>query len=323
MIQDVLKNSNAADRGADILQLSETVSKEIQQFRKKAEQSVGKIPKMISTSHKTNAKSAPEIIAAAEKLSKTITKDYKAIMKRAWQRCVEIIGVPPCKSALLGLGSMARFEITPFSDFEHALITENTVDNQVNEVNMRYFRFLALLFQIILLNQGETVIRFLGVTCLNDCVQKNDWFYDDYTPCGISADSMVPFASKFPLGRLMKTPKKQFLTELIKRVDDMIEYLDGDITIKEGYHLSDILVHVCFFAGDLEVFKDYVEKVNRKLLSVEKKPFEESQKYAEEFHIEKLMKKSFFFAISQFEANFLSLLAYFASSNSRLQNRNI
>ena len=187
-------------------------------------------------------------------------------MKNAWNKCLAIMGKQPCEHTVLGLGSIARYEITPFSDFEHAIVLDNIPYGKQYEKCLEYFRFVALLFQIVLLNQGETVIRFLGVTHLNNYIDKNDWFYDAFTPCGVSADSMVPFASKFPLGRLMTTRKKPFLTELIKCVDEMIKYLDSDVTIKEDYHLSDILLQVSFIAGDQSVFDYYVEKVHSHLL---------------------------------------------------------
>ena len=51
-----------------------------------------------------------------------------------------------------------------------------------------------------------------------------DWFYDVVTPRGISFDGMMPHACKFPLGRQQHTKDKQFTTELIKPVSEMLEY---------------------------------------------------------------------------------------------------
>ena len=153
-----------------------------------------------------------------------------------------------------------------------------------------------MLFQIVLLNLGETVIRFLGVTHLNNFIEKNDWFYDAFTPCGVSADSLVPFASKNALGRLMKTPKKQSFTELIKCVDDMIKYLDSDVTIKEDYHLSDILLQVCLVYGKERILKEYVDKSRDKMLSQpdrEERCLEQSQMDATKFNILNAMNNNF------------------------------
>ena len=58
---------------------------------------------------------------------------------------------------------MARFEITPYSDFEHCILLENVADEKVNEYLM-YFRFVALLFQIVLLNQaGLPIFRIFRI----------------------------------------------------------------------------------------------------------------------------------------------------------------
>jgi len=40
------------------------------------------------------------------------------------KHCIEIMGKPPCKYALVGMGSLAREEITPYSDFEHIIVLE-------------------------------------------------------------------------------------------------------------------------------------------------------------------------------------------------------
>jgi len=64
-----------------------------------------------------------------------------------------------------------------------------------------------------------------------------------------------------------------------------------------GYHLSDILLQVCFVAGDWDVFKEYIGKVFLKLLSRpdrKEKFLQDCQQYAEEFNIEKVMINNFF-----------------------------
>jgi len=52
---------------------------------------------------------------------------YCSLMSKLMNYCVSVKGKPPCKYALVGMGSLARNEITPYSDFEHVIILEEGV----------------------------------------------------------------------------------------------------------------------------------------------------------------------------------------------------
>ena len=54
--------------------------------------------------------------------------------------CKEILGPPPCKYAILGLGPMATEECTPYSDFELAVLIE---EEKGNEEVLAYFKNLV------------------------------------------------------------------------------------------------------------------------------------------------------------------------------------
>ena len=69
----------------------------------------------------------------------------------------------------------------------------------------------------------------------------------------------MPHACKFPLGRQQHTQNKQFTTELIKPVNEMLEYLSSGADLKNGYHLADILTKTCFVYGSKFVFKQFVD----------------------------------------------------------------
>ena len=136
------------------------------------------------------------------------------------------------------MGSLARKEATPYLDIKHVILLEVCDDP---EQNTEYFRWLSIIFHAIVLNLQETIIPSLNVMFLN--VKESylgDWFFDTHTN-GVSFDGMMPYACKFPLGRQQHTPKKPWKTELIKPVDKMLEYLSSDESLKNGYHLNDIL----------------------------------------------------------------------------------
>ena len=130
-------------------------------------------------------------------------------MSKLSDSCIEIMGKPPCKFALVGMGSLARQEITPYSDFEHIIILEEINQQNIQyETALNYFRWFSVIFQIILINIQETIIPSVAIPSLNNHPEHGNWFYDKITTRGISFDGMMPHACKFPLGRQNPTCNK-------------------------------------------------------------------------------------------------------------------
>ena len=48
------------------------------------------------------------------------------------------MGPTPCKYAVVGMGSLARNEISPYSDFEHIVIQENDQNMKGFDVKLDY-----------------------------------------------------------------------------------------------------------------------------------------------------------------------------------------
>ena len=203
-----------------------------------------------------------------QSLQEEVSKNYTSCMVYVANSSMKILGDVPrsCKFALVGLGSLARKEITPYSDFECIIVLREGVqsDPKYEEI-LEYFRWLAVIFQIILISLGETIVPSVAIPSLNNfCIEGGDWFYDDITPHGISFDGFMPYASKSPLGR-QPTENKPWKTELIKPVSEMLEYLSAEEDLKDGYHLADILTQTCFVCGDHAVFEEFQLGVKSKL----------------------------------------------------------
>ena len=192
-------------------------------------------------------------------LQATITSSYLSIMDSISKKCIKLMGKPPCQYAVVGMGSLARKEVTPYSDFEHVIVLEEGVQFKSNYQDvLEYFRWFTVIFQLVIICLGETIIPSVSIPLLNNPnIPGGDWFFDCYTTRGISFDGMMLHACKFPLGRFQPTANKPFTTELIKPVSEMATYLQFDEDIKNGYHLADILTRTCFVSGSKNVYKQF------------------------------------------------------------------
>ena len=261
LCQHILQQANADKQNANLIKQADKVKISINKLRKDARSFLNKSLPEIHIKHSRNEyqKLMNQKISAIQQINKNIAAEYKKIMAKISKFCENVMGKPPCKYVIAGMGSMARDEITPYSDFEHIILLH---DNETCKSHLDYFRWFSVIFHVIVLNLQETIIPSSNVCSLNDKNEKlGNWFYDAITPRGVSFDGMMPHASKFPLGRTQHTKSKQFTTELIKPVSEMLKYLSTVEDLKNGYHLADILLNTCFVFGNENIFKQFVDGV--------------------------------------------------------------
>jgi len=265
----VLHLAGAENKTADLLKQSRKMLREVKEMREVAEgvaNSISQIPEDIYEDD--YLKEIDEYCSTAEQTQDYIYQKCVGIMDKIMQFAVELMGKKPSKYALLGMGSLVTKEITPYSDFESIIVLEDGIQYQPNYENkLEYFRWVATIFQLILVSFGETVIYDAAIPSLNHPENKEqNWFFDAFTPCGISPDGFYPHASHNPLGRQDFTYDKPWKTELIKPVSEMLKYLDEDEDRRNGYHLADILTKYCFVSGDRDLFDHFDSSVKKRLL---------------------------------------------------------
>ena len=262
----VLEFANASDKDADLLQNLNSAATQTEKMRNTVKKRLNTIKKVPNSDDETVTLTRQKTFAKdIQLLQRQIAIDYQSVMAYISRKCIQAIGEPPCNYALVGMGSLAREEITPYSDFEHIVVLQNLENKTEAEIEKckEYFRWYSVLFHIIVINLKETYIPKVCVPCLNDGLNSpKDWFWDKITPSGISFDSMKPLGSKIPLGRTQHTKQKPWTTELIKPVDEMVKYLDVDEDLKNGYKLGDILTRTCFVEGDERVYQHFSDKVD-------------------------------------------------------------
>ncbi|XP_066278478.1 uncharacterized protein [Branchiostoma lanceolatum] len=193
---------------------------------------------------------------AVKALFKNIAKDRQVFIEDLVDECIATLGSPPCKYAFIGLGSQATELVTPYSDLEFAILIE---DGQDNDDTRRYFLNLTHYLHLKVINLGETILPPMAIPSLNDFPEK-DWFFDSVTPRGFAFDGFMPWASKTPFGR-DQTKTKPSLS-LIQTAINMAKFQCQEVSVAEGYHLSDILRRAVFLTGEEALVTEYMQELN-------------------------------------------------------------
>ena len=265
LCKHVLKCASAKKKKSNLVEISKHLKQMVAEMRQKTNEELKNIKRIPET-----IKDEDEIlpleknkIEQVKTLQYQIAEQYSAIMAYTSRCCTDILGPPLCRFALVEMGSLARKEVTPYSDFEHVIILEELDRKKKQNLQeiYEYFRWYSVVFHILIINLQETIIPSVCISCLNDGSKPHgNWFFDRNTR-GISFDGMMPHACKFPLGRTQPTKKKSFTTELIKTVFDMVKYLDCGEDLKNGYKLADILTTTCFVAGNEDLYQLFQTKI--------------------------------------------------------------
>ena len=273
LCKHVLECADAKLKHADLVGIAKIVEKKVAEMRSSVNRELSQIAQSSDDKQISAEKAYVDLVHS---LQLHLSEDYKTIMAFVSQQCIDIMGPSPCRYTLVGMGSLARDEITPYSDFEHIIILENnsaTLRSGAYFTTLEYFRWYSVIFHFIILNLQESIIPSVCIPCLmKEHTSGESWFKDYITTRGISFDGMMPHACKFPLGRTQKTENKPWTTELIKPVNEMVRYLETEQDLKNGYKLADILTKTCFVEGDQDLYEQFSEKVKTVLMQNASKP---------------------------------------------------
>ncbi|CAH1790375.1 unnamed protein product [Owenia fusiformis] len=181
--------------------------------------------------------------------------------------CFSVLGYPDCKYAFIALGSISRKEVTAYSDLEWAILFD-PLGKPVDHIRIQLL-MMAYYMHLKVLNLGETLINCLDIPVLSDFNKqlppdmKDNDFFDKVTTGGVAFDGTLPHASKTPIGRKSRVdPNKPPKLELIMTIDEMSKFQFTDESLKEGYHLSDVLMTSTLITGEFALWEQYNDKVH-------------------------------------------------------------
>ena len=205
---------------------------------------------------------------AIRELYKQVDIDTEEFIAALIDETKDVLGQPPCKYSIVGVGSRARQEATPYSDIDFLILIDSTL-----EEHKEYFRNFTNLLHIKILNLGRTILPSMSIRSLNDFysdnpIKQNNYF-DTKSPKGLAFDGLMPKASKFPLGRRDKSGKTIF--ELIGTPSEIARHH----TLEEMDRLDDELMSstlsaVRLLEGDKELLEQYKSEI-REILNTKKK----------------------------------------------------
>ncbi|WP_193387658.1 ankyrin repeat domain-containing protein, partial [Candidatus Jidaibacter acanthamoebae] len=88
------------------------------------------------------------------------TQSIVKLTSDVFDDCIKSLGAPTCEYAIVGLGSMARKEMSLYSDIEYMILLGDKYKS-INEPGYQYFVQLALLFELKVISIGETFENIL------------------------------------------------------------------------------------------------------------------------------------------------------------------
>ena len=186
-------------------------------------------------------------IEGSKKLFADIAGDIKSLLGDFYQAGEQALGPPPCKYAIMGVGSIALQQTTPYSDLEFAILMEDAPGEATAEAWRAYFRKLTHLVHFRVINLGETVLPFSQYKISLDHLGRKGLNFD--------------LGGKTPLGRKDKDrADKDKGYELIQSVAGMMAYLKNEGNKME--HIDKLLPYIlertCYIHGDQKLHNDYL-----------------------------------------------------------------
>ncbi len=174
-------------------------------------------------------------------ISQKIRTLFTAIISESIVQYQKLTGVySPCAYSFIALGSLAREEITPYSDIEFGILIEDKLNDSINNKNKVYFRNLCRLINFKLLALAETPANFISKEFGEKVGALLGAEKHALIPKGFCFDAFIAGGYKNPLGK--RDEKGELIFELIGTPSELADYQDEKHYGEKGKLVSELLL---------------------------------------------------------------------------------
>ena len=213
-----------------IYKMSQTSKKVLEVMRKgisnklKELQDIGKTNGDVSDEH------------SLDEMRKSIFQAFKLQISSVIEVLIKI-RPPPCRFAILGLGSLAFGDMTPYSDIEIVILFEH---DDTEDVNRSYFTMLLHMLNMVIIQLRETPVRRLGIRQIKEQLRDFDLYCD--FKIGFHIDPSCCYGSNC---YCIETPEHLCQRVCNASLDDFDThkylwsvYLCGEMALMKTYHTN-------------------------------------------------------------------------------------
>lgn len=218
-------------------ELRDSHLKELGEIRKELDKSLKPITRCMNGG--TIKPIPPEQEIQFCKEMQTITADCNSKMIEFCHHLVSnaksVMGKPPCEFEVVAMGSIARGEMTPFSDLEFLLLVET-------ETKGPYFVNLSIFIYLLINNLGETNLKCFNVQEL----KTGSAPFQDHRSNGFKFDGITKNSGNIPTGNGLENSKKLILTpsELLENYRRVYENSVEEESTLVGSDISQMLYNL-------------------------------------------------------------------------------
>ena len=198
-----------------------------------------------------NLRTITSFMSAVQSVSSTTTSLMTMFTSLVVSKAVGVCGKAPCLFSVVGMGSLAKGETTPYSDLEFMFLIEKKTTE-----SLKYFEKLAVTMYFIIGNLKETKLKYMNIA------ELKGWF-DDKSTNGFKIDGLSVNAGNIPTGngstqpryRMMMTVDEAALWyERVFTMPDEKESVKGDE--------SAMLCNSCHIHGEKRLHADFTSRIS-------------------------------------------------------------
>ena len=226
-----------------LVKIRQKVSTDLNQFLPLIEQLQCEQDRLRSTD---NLRTISSFMSAVQSVSSTTTSLMTMFMSLMISKAVGVCAKAPCLFSVVGMGSLAKGETTPYSDIEFLFLIEKKTTE-----SLKYFEKLAVTVYFIIGNLKETKLKYMSIA------ELKGWF-DDKATNGFKIDGLSVNAGNIPTGNGSTQPRYR----MIMTVDEAALWYERVLTMPNEEESvrgdeSAMLSNTCHIHGEKRLHDEF------------------------------------------------------------------